>query len=230
VSGHLRKRKRWTDGELVLLAEMYPSRSTAEVAKALGCHGSQVYAKARKIGVKKTQAYLSAECRIQKGQSIGKATQYTKGRAPANKGTRRPGWHSGRMQETQFKKGSRTGKAAINWRPIGTILPDPEGYLRIKVREAKHGKEPTGFGNSKVWPMYNRWLWEQHKGPIPPKHLVVFKDGNRANCVIDNLALRSMADNARLNQMWNRLPRDLADAIHLNGQLKRRIRGKEQNQ
>ena len=54
---------------------------------------------------------------------------------------------------------------------------------------------------TKVWPLYNRWLWEQNKGPIPPGHLVVFTDGNRRHCVIDNLALLQMADNcqAQLN-------------------------------
>jgi HNH endonuclease len=56
-----------------------------------------------------------------------------------------------------------------------------------------HGKEPTGFGNTKVWPMYNRWLWEQHKGPIPPKHMVIFKDGDRSHCEIGNLELLSTA-------------------------------------
>jgi hypothetical protein len=143
---------------------------------------------------------------------------------PANKGLRRPGWHAGRMQETQFKKGDRSGIAAKNWRPIGTILPDAEGYLRIKVREAVHGKEPTGFGNTKVWPLYGRYVWEQHKGPIPPKHLVLFKDGDRSRCVIENLELLSMADNARRNSMWNRLPPELARVIQLNGALKRQIR------
>lgn len=48
---------------------------------------------------------------------------------PFNKGLRRPGWHVGRMRETQFRKGERSGIAAKNWRPIGTIRTDPDGYL-----------------------------------------------------------------------------------------------------
>ena len=122
--------------------------------------------------------------------------------------------------------------AALNWKPIGTILPDTEGYLRIKVRDAVPGKEPTGFGNSKVWALYNRYLWEQHHGTIPPRHVVVFKDGNRANCVIENLDLVSRAEMARRNRTWGRLPAELAQAIQLNGALKRKLRsahGKEQN-
>jgi hypothetical protein len=132
------------------------------------------------------------------------------------------------MKETQFRKGNRTGIAARNWKPVGTILPDSEGYLRIKVREAQHGKEATGFGNTKVWPLYGRYIWEQHKGPIPPKHLVIFKDRNRANCAIENLELMSMADNGRRNVMWAKFPRELAEAIQLNGALKRKV-GRMQN-
>lgn len=190
---------------------------------------------ANKHGLKKSQDYLATNpsCRLRKGQShCGRETRFKKGQSPANKGMRRPGWSAGRMRETQFKKGERSGVAAKNWVPIGTILPDSEGYLRIKIREAVYGKEPFGFGNVKVWPLYNRYLWEQHKGPIPPAHLVAFKDGNRQNCVIENLELISRAENARRNVMWNHLPRELAEAIQLNGVLKRRIRrlnGKKQD-
>lgn len=136
------------------------------------------------------------------------------------------------MKETQFKKGQRSGKAAQNWRPIGSILPHADGYLRIKVREAVHGEEAYGFGNTKVWPLLQRKMWEDHNGPIPPKHVVVFKDKNRQNCAIENLELISRAELARRNRMWNILPRELAEAIQLNGVLKRKLRridGEKQN-
>jgi hypothetical protein len=54
--------------------------------------------------------------------------------------------------------------------------------------------------------------------------MVAFKDGDRSNCAIENLELRSMADNARRNNMWGRLPRELAEVIQLNGALKRKVR------
>jgi len=227
-------RQVWTDAEIRALTESYPRRPTKEVAAKLQRSIHKVYAKANKLGLQKSQAFLDSDesGRLHKGQARPgtEHTQFKKGHVPANKGLRRPGWHAGRMQETQFKKGGRSGAAAKNWVPIGTIRPDSEGYLRIKVREAVSGQEAFGFGNSKVWPMYNRYLWEQHKGPIPPKHLVVFKDGDRAHCVIENLELLSRADNARRNQMWKHLPRELAEVIHLNGVLKRRINnGKKQD-
>ena len=82
--------------------------------------------------------------------------------------------------------------------------------------------------------MLSRVVWEQHNGPIPPKQLVKYKDGDRSNCVIENLYLQSMRDNARENRMWNpkNMPRELAEVIQLTGALKRKLRkyGEEQNQ
>jgi hypothetical protein len=182
---------------------------------------------ANNLELKKTDSFLASEesrCRLRKGSQIGARTRFPKGHVPANKGLKRPGWSAGRMKETQFKKGCRTGIAARNWQPIGTILPDSEGYLRIKVREAQHGKEASGFGNTKVWPLLGRYVWEENKGPIPPKHMVIFKDRDRSNCAIENLELISMADNARRNCMWATLPRELAEAIQLSGVLKRKLR------
>jgi hypothetical protein len=129
------------------------------------------------------------------------------------------------MKATQFKKGARSGVAVTNWRPIGTIALDAEGYSRIKVREALPG-EPHGFGNTKAWPLLNRHLWATAHGPIPAGHAVVFKDGNRANCVLENLELVSQRDLMRRNSMHN-LPKPLAQAIQLLGALKRQIRRRD---
>jgi hypothetical protein len=216
-------RRLWSESEVQILRRMYPSRPSAEIAIALRTTVARVYAKANAIGLKKTEERRRASG-FQKGSTVGAVFRFKKGQVPINKGVRRRGWHAGRMKETQFKKGERSGIAARNWRPIGTILADNEGYLRIKVREAVHGKEATGFGNVKVWPLYGRYLWEQHKGPIPPKHVVIFKDGDRSNCVIENVELLPRADLARRNGMWKRLPRELAEVIQLNGALKRKMR------
>ena len=229
-------RRFWSPEDLSRISELYPDQPTANVARLLDRGLSGVYGMAAKLGLKKSQAFLDSDKsgRLRKGQTRPgtEQNQFKKGHVPANKGLRRPGWAPGRMGSTQFKKGCRSGIAARNWKPVGTITADTEGYLRIKVREAVYGKEATGFGNTKVWPLLNRVVWEQHNGPIPPKHLVMFKDKNRQNCAIENLELRSMADNARRNQMWNNMPRELAEVIQLNGVLKRKIRklyGKKQN-
>lgn len=221
-------RRPWTESELELLSNEYLSSPTKSLAVKLGRSVRKVYSMANRRGLCKSKQFMASEAsgRVKKGQTIpgSEAHQFRKGQAPANKGLRRPGWHRGRMRETQFQPGQRSGMAAKNWVPVGSIRADSEGYLRIKIREAMHGKKPTGFGNTKVWPLYNRYLWEQEHGPIPPAHIVTFKDGDRANCVLDNLELISMADNARRNTMWTKFPRELAEAIQLNGVIKRKIR------
>lgn len=223
----------WSEAEMNRLRELYPNLPTAKVAALLGRSLTATYGMAGKLDLHKSQQFLETpeSGRLHKGESRPgtEATRFPKGHVPANKGIRRPGWAPGRMSETQFQKGVRSGVAAKNWCPIGTVRADPEGYLRIKVREAVYGQEPTGFGNTNVWPLYNRWIWQQHHGPIPPGHLVVFKDGDRSHCEIGNLELIPLSENARRNRMWNKFPREVALAIQLNGVLKRAIRSREEN-
>lgn len=216
------KRRFWSKEDLTRISELYPEHPTAEVARLLGRGIDAVYRAAFKLRITKTPEFLKANCRLQEGTAVGRAYRFPKGYTPANKGIRRPGWNRGRMRETQFKKGERSGMAAKKWVPIGTIRLASDGYLRIKVREAVFG-EPTGWGNPDAWPQYHRHVWKQHNGPIPPKHIVIFKDGDRTNCAIGNLELISMAENARRNRMWGRYPRELAEAIQLNGTLKRKL-------
>lgn len=230
-------RKPWSDEERARLADLYPSHPTKRVAQELNRDISGVYKMATNLGLKKTEAFLASpeSGRLHKGQTRPgtERGQFKKGHVPHNTGLRRPGWAPGRMKETQFKKGCRSGMAETNWVPIGTIKPDSEGYLRIKVREAQYGKEPSGFGNTRVWPLYHRHVWEQANGPIPSKHLIVFRDGNRSNVALDNLELISMRENAARNCMWNNLPRELAEAIQLQSVLKRKLRkmhGEKQDQ
>ncbi|MFN7997002.1 MAG: HNH endonuclease signature motif containing protein [Bryobacteraceae bacterium] len=214
----------WTAAELAELQAIYPHRSTKLVAQLLRRPLCSVYNAAYKLGLRKTPAYLaSAEaCRLRRGDQVGAAFRFPPGHVPANKGTRRPGWAPGRMAETQFRPGERRGKAAQNWCPIGTILTDSDGYRRIKIREGRQG-EAYGFGNTKIWPLLQRHVWEQHCGPIPPGHAVVFRDGDRSHCEIGNLELVSRRELMARNSVHN-LPKELVDVIQLNGALKRKIR------
>ena len=180
----------WTADELGRLRALYPVQSNRKVAELLKRSVFSINGAASTLGLRKTEEYLQSPeaCRLRRGQPRpGVATQFQKGQAPANKGLRRPGWFRGRMRETQFRKGQRSGMAAKNWKPIGTVLADTEGYLRIKVRDAVYGAEPTGFGNTSVWPLLQRHVWEQQRGPIPSGHVIAFKNGNRQECAIENL-------------------------------------------
>lgn len=223
-------RRFWRADELALVRETYPDVSTKTLAVQLGRSISCVYRIAQKMGLRKSVAYLASPdaCRLRRGEHVGKKTQFRPGHVPANKGSRRPGWSAGRMCETQFRKGERRGVAAKNWCPIGTIRADSQGFLRIKVREGVAG-EAYGFGNVKIWPLLNRYLWEQAHGPIPPGHVVVFKDGDRAHCVLDNFELISRRGLMLRNTVHN-LPKELAEVIQLTGALNRKLRRLDEKQ
>jgi hypothetical protein len=217
----------YTDAERALVRELYADTPTAEIAKRLGRETCSVYRIASSMGLRKSPEYLAGPnaCRLRRGDGVGSGTRFKPGQVPANKGTRRPGWAPGRMAETQFKKGVRTGIAAKNWRPVGTILTDADGYLRIKIREGIKG-EAYGFGNVRIWPLMQRHVWEQHKGPIPAGHAIVFKDGDRSNVVIDNLDCISRRYLMLRNTVHN-YPKELAEIIQLSGALKRQVRKHE---
>lgn len=220
------KRRPWTEQELDYLRETYPKTSTAVMAAHLGRPIGTVYQKSAVLGLKKTAEFIAdpaSRCRLHKGTTAGAKTMFQKGITPHNKGIRMPGYWAGRMRETMFQPGVRQAAAEKNWRPIGTILPDADGYLRVKVREALPG-EPTGFGNKHAWPQLHRKIWREANGEIPAGHIVTFKDGDKTNCAIENLVLMSLADNARRNAMWRRFPQELIDVIVLKGTLNRKLR------
>lgn len=68
------------------------------------------------------------------------------------------------------------------------------------------GHESEGRGGHR--PFLHRHIYEQSHGPIPYGFTVIFLDGNKNNFDPKNLALRSMADCARINQVFHRLERD----------------------
>lgn len=209
----------WSDEDLARLRSLYPIHSTRKVAELFDRSVYSVNGAAHTLGLRKTREYLqSPEAgRLRRGDGVGAAFRFSKGHVPANKGLRRPGWSPGRMKETQFKKGQQPP----NWKPLGTVLTDSDGYLRVKIAE---GGFSQGFGDSSVWAFAHRFVWEETRGPIPPGYVVVFKDGNREHCEIENLECISRADLARRNAMWNRFPPELIEAILLNGAIKRKLR------
>ena len=109
----------------------------------------------------------------------GRSGRFEKGHVPANKGIK--GWSSGgRSVETQFKKG-RPAHEARNYLPIGSTRLTKDGYIERKMTD-----DPS-LVPARRWVMEHRRVWEQHNGPIPDKHVVVFLDGDKLNCQIDNL-------------------------------------------
>lgn len=213
-----RNRRHWTDEEIQQLRDRYADEDTASIALDINCSVEKVYSKAAQLGLHKSEAYL-AECLTRCGQQraeSGRATRFQKGLVPWNKGLK--GMPSiGRMEQTQFKKGSKPG----NWLPIGSYRFSKDGYLQRKVTD-------TGYP-PKDWIAVHTLLWEEHNGCVPNGHCLCFKDGNKQNIVIENLELITRAERMRRNSI-HRYPPELKDAIRTVAKLKRTIKEVERHE
>lgn len=92
--------------------------------------------------------------------------------------------------KTEFKKGNKPHNTA----PIGSEVVK-KGYWYRKITE----NNPPGQSR-KDWKLVHHIVWEEHHGKIPPKHRVIFLDGNTSNFDIKNLALISGAEAAVMSK------------------------------
>lgn len=215
--GILPPRHRWTEGEIELLTRLYPDTSTANLAKQLGMSINQVYSKANLLGLKKSDAYLASPsaCRLRNGDNAGSSTRFQKGHVAWNKGMK--GLDIG-GRETRFKPGNRSGKAVELYRPIGSERLSKDGYLERKIND--------DMPRQKRWRAVHLLVWEAANGPLPPGHAVTFKDSNKQNITLENLALISQADLMRRNSYHQYGP-EIAKLVQLRGAVTRQINKKE---
>lgn len=121
------------------------------------------------------------------GLRSGLDTSFSKGHVPINKGTKgmfNVGGNSG-----SFKKGQRPK----NYKPIGYERVDKSyGYVLVKVQDEGRWDER--------WRLKHILVWEEAFGPVPDGHILIFLDGDKTNCSLENLKMITKAENARLNQ------------------------------
>jgi hypothetical protein len=225
------EKHRWTQEEEATLRSRYANDSAADIAEDLGLGIGRIYKKAAKLGLHKSEAFMASDKagRIQRGRQHPKMVenQFKKGGVPANKGLRRPGWSSGRMSETQFKKG-RAASEARNYVPIGTEKYD----AKRKVTVRKITDDPAIFPTSR-WRPVHTLVWEEANGTVPPGHIVIFKSGLKtlvsSEITLDRVELVTLAENMRRNTI-HRYPTEVKTAIRLVGRLNRTIEALHEKQ
>ena len=163
------------------LRSLYPDTPNRTIAKMLNCSYLAVKNRATVLGLKKDPAYMAS-----------KPGCFKPGQESWNKGlSYQPG---GRCSENQFKPGHKPQTTV----PVGTEAVDKDGYLKRKVRD----DAPPGMSR-KNWKFVHVLKWEEYHGrPVPPKHVVRLKDGDKRNFSEENLVLVSMAENAILNKFF----------------------------
>ncbi|WP_082706885.1 HNH endonuclease signature motif containing protein [Pseudomonas sp. EpS/L25] len=201
------QRRPWTHAEEEMLRRRYPSEVARVLADELGRAVYRIHAKAKRLGLSKSEDFLeSKECHRLDG-SQGLSCRFAKGHQPWNKGLKgvATGGHA-----TRFKPGHKPQ----NWLPIGSLRLSQEGYLQRKVTD-------TGYP-PRDWIGVHILLWVEAYGPVPAGHCLSFRDGNKRHITLDNLELVSRAERMRRNTI-HRYPPELKDAIRTLGRLKRAI-------
>ena len=204
---------RYTEDEMLALIRRYPDTDTAVLAAELGRSPQALATQAAKMGLRKSAAFRRAKAQDPRIA----VNQFRKGQVPPNKGLRRPGFTVGRMAETQFRK----GQASHTWRPVGTVVQDADGYLKRKVSDLR-------APSRRDWKFVHVLLWEEHHGPVPPGHAVVFKDGDKARICIENLECITRRA-LMLRNSVHTLPPEIVGVVQLRGAVMRRINRMEKD-
>jgi hypothetical protein len=212
---HAEPRRWWTKADDRELRRLYPHQPTADVAKLIGRSLPATYGRAGTLGLAKTAAYLASPAAHRLDGVKGMGSRFPKGHVPANKGLRRPGWHRGRMKETQFKKGGRSPRWPVEDYPIGALRINTDGQIDIKFREGL-----------RAWHSLARWTWITERGPIPKGGVIRPINGDQHDTRIENLRLTTRGELMRENT-YRRYPKAIGRLIQLRGALQRQINRRE---
>jgi len=207
-------RQFWSPEQIELLRKYYPDTRACRLVDIIGRARHSIYSKASELKLAKSAEFLKSPDSGRLSCEQGKRTRFVKGQEAWNKG--RHFFAGGRSKETCFKK----GHPPHNAHPIGYESISADGYLRRKITS-------TGC-TQRDYVYVHVLLWMSHNGAIPKNHCIIFKDGNKSNIVIENLACISRAENMKRNSYHN-YPKEIVTLIQLRGALNRQINKKEKN-
>ena len=204
-------RRYWTKSEEELLRKLWAGDGlfARQIADIFHRPVRQVYNKASALGIHRPMDLRSIAGKIGSQHEAARASRFTRGHVPANKGKRMPAATYAKVARTMFKPGHPNA----NHRPVGSERVNVDGYIEIKVAEP--GK----------WRCKHRVIWEEANGPVPRGYNVQFKDRDKQNCALDNLYIISRAEQMKTqNSLLARCPKELIDVIRLKGAVKRQIK------
>ncbi len=212
-----RPRINWTEAELAVLRQYYPSERAADIAARIGTRTvTQVLEKAWRLGLKKSPHVIAQLARESMANPAhpARAYRFDKGFTPWNKGM--TGWQPEGCQPSQFKP----GQMPHNTQPVGSYRISSYGMLQQKISSAKGN-------NSKRWRGVHELVWIAANGPVPDGMIVVFKRGMKTTALeditLDRVECISRQQNMQRNSYHNSYPKEVGLAIQLRGALIRQI-------
>ena len=174
--------KFYTEDELAFLRDYAPGHSRKE------CHAEFN----RRFPDRQRSLGSVVACMKNHDFKTGRDGHFQKGRksVPWNKGKKMTPEHRAKCERSFFGSENKPPKTE----PVGTEKRLSDGYIWVKIDDKPNAKKQVN------WRQKQRLVWEQHNGPVPEGMFVTFLDGNRENFAIENLALITRAEHARLNQ------------------------------
>lgn len=208
-------RAHWTPAMDAELQRRYPTEPARAIAPALGVSVSQIYDRAKKLGLYKSHEWKSQNARENNARPDhgGRAHRFHSAQTPWNKGMQYQA--GGRSAETRF----RSGAQPINTLPVGSYRITKDGTLQRKI-----GTAPGP--NHLRWRSVHELVWIEANGPVPPGHIVIFKRGMKTialeEITLDRIECISYQENMRRNTVHN-YGSDIARAVQLRGAISRQI-------
>lgn len=214
------KRRKYTDEDARYVAEHYATMSAREISEKLGCSHSWVVSTAKELGLRKSKEWIAERAKVVTMRLAhgSKATQFKPGHCPMNKGRKQVEYMTpeqiARTAATRFRPGNRP----VAWRPIGSERVNVDGYREIKMREGLRGWDPK-----------HKVVWEAYNGEVPKGYCISFLNGDKQDCRIQNLYLKTRRELLMENGLAN-YPKEVRDVIHLRAVLKREINKQKRNE
>lgn len=193
--------RRYTDEEEAFLTAYIPGHTYQEIADAFNERFPEHYREMK-------TTMVNAFCR-RHGLLTGDNHRFKKGQIPFNKGkkiTPHPN-----TVATQFKPGE-----SLRILPLGTEILRKTGYIWVKI------------GQPRKWRKKHLVVWEQEHGRLPPGHVILFRDGNRLNCDLENLALVTKSEHTYIIKTgikWE--SPEIFDSLLMTARLRMKIIDKE---
>lgn len=164
---------KYTDEERQFFVEFVPGHSYREIQQEFVDRFNW------EISINQIKAYIHNH-----KLNTGRTGQFVKGQVPQNKGKKMPPEVYEKCKGTMFKKGN----IPKNHRPVGSERINRDGYVEIKIAEPNK------------WTLKHRLVWQQAHGTIPKGQIVIFRDNDRTNVVLENLLLISQSENLIINR------------------------------
>lgn len=205
-------KRNWTNDELCYIKKNYCNKYTIEIATKLNRSVRSVYQAANTLGLKKTKEFMqiALERESQKLKIVGTNTRFKPGHSTYNKGQKMSKEVYEAVKVSMFKKGNEPHNMKYDGHER---ICAKDGYVYIRITKGKYV-------------LKHRLVWEQHNGPIPKGHIIIFKDKNKLNLNIDNLQMVTLRENMLRNTL-TKYPKELQQLIKLNNKLKTTLHEKQ---